>query len=100
MSGGSLEYLHCEMREGRVDRFIRYADDLESGLVQLLTEVGFLVPAVNDALARVRRARYLLAELQKELVSLAPAAHAIEWWRSGDWTEDQAGEEIAEELPR
>lgn len=105
MSGGSYEYMHSDMANGEVEKFVRYhealVDDLEKVLNPLregtLTEYDAAnlrhVPfreqaaateAMQCVIAKVRYAEELLGRLGEMMRSLADVAHAVEWWQSSD----------------
>lgn len=93
MSGGSFNYL-CHksateiMESGRVD-LAQMATELES-LGHLARPVAEATRALADRLGEVER------ELDAEVARLEPIWHAVEWWRSCDWSKDQVFVAIGE----
>jgi hypothetical protein len=115
MSGGSYEYLSCEMQDGYAGgKFSMYSgqllEDLEALLLKVAegrTDEGFVgretyananeaALAIGAAIVRVKAAQRKVEELAAVMRALADVAHDIEWWRSGDWCDSAAADGILE----
>jgi hypothetical protein len=83
MSGGSFDYL-CD----------RSADELLTALPTMrrmaaaLTEAG-AGDAALETEALVLAVEHALRQIEARRRRLDRVWHAIEWWKSGDWSEDQ-----------
>ena len=85
MSGGSYDYLCFK------------ADDLSGhrGTVEAMAQRLEGLPYASAAAADTRRILTLLDDAQALAERLADAWHAIEWWDSGDSSEQGAREALA-----
>lgn len=83
MSGGAYDYLaswkSLDEQRGQIESMARRLEGLPWG---------------GQAGAATRRVLTLLGEAQQLAESLDKAWHAIEWWDSCDWSEDQAREDV------
>jgi hypothetical protein len=55
---------------------------------------------IGAAISAIAHANKLITELGTLLASLADVAHEVEWWRSGDTSQDQCAFEIASWLKK
>jgi hypothetical protein len=91
VSGGSFNYL-----------FIKDADEVFANptelrrMVQELTVFPEAADVAADAANALAVVDYQTARLQTHLDRLKDVFHAIEWWQSGDWSEDDVRKAIAE----
>jgi hypothetical protein len=85
MSGGSYDYLCFK------------ADDLSGrrGTVEEMAQRLEGLPYASPAAADTRRVLALLDEARALAERLSDVWHAVEWWDSGDYGEDDAREAIA-----
>lgn len=80
MSGGSFEYMCWQDWHPTEDQLVAMVDAIEQ-----------IAPYSEAA----RQTRGLLARLRQiDASGLRDVWRAVEWWKSGDWGEDQAVEEI------
>lgn len=79
MSGGSYNYLYCHVRGLEEQR-----GDLES-MARRLEGLPYAAAAAFET----RRCLRMLDELERVAQSLSDAWHAVEWWDSCDYAEDQ-----------
>lgn len=84
MSGGSYNYLYSWPEDLTSRR-----NDLEE-MAKRLEGLAWAGPAA----AETRRIIHLLDEAEATARTLHDAWHAIEWWDSCDWGEDQAREDV------
>lgn len=89
MSGGSYNYLDGFARDGLFTESQMFGE-LER-MAERLTGLDWAKPAARDTRAVIDRARALDADL----TALADVFHAIEWWDSCDWSEEQVHEALA-----
>ncbi|MER6575812.1 hypothetical protein [Nonomuraea sp. NPDC001023] len=82
MSGGSYDYMGS--RAGWCD-FIHLPDTL-TRMRDRLQELPYAAKAAADTQTVIDHLNAAIDQAAK----LGPAWHAIEWWTSGDWGEDQA----------
>lgn len=85
MSGGSYNYL-CHK-----------TDDLSGrrGTVEEMAQRLEGLPYASEAAADTRRVLALLADAQAQAERLADVWHAVEWWDSSDYGEDDVRDAIA-----
>ena len=86
MSGGSYDYLHQRPLCERVV-YVRQMRDRLRGLQH--------IPTFALAYQRTEEVLSMLVAAQAFADTLDEPWHAIEWWDSGDWGEDQAMEALA-----
>lgn len=89
MSGGSFDYLGLRVRPLGEQR-----DALER-MAAKLDEVAPGSPVAQGT----RRCLELLDEADRLAGALADTWYGVEWWYSGDWSWEQAAEEIAAYKP-
>lgn len=90
MSGGSFDYLCFKEAE----ELMGNTEQLEQ-MAKLLAELGYAEDAARESeelLCLVRQARVRLAVRQARLKGVF---QAVEWWKSGDYSEAQVKEALA-----
>ena len=87
MSGGSYNYLCDKARWGEV---VDIPADLDE-MAERLAGLPYAAKAAADTAAVIETLR----TAQEQAKELADVWHAIEWWDSNDWGEDQAAKVIA-----
>jgi hypothetical protein len=89
MSGGSYDYLFTRVRSLGEQR-----GDLERMAIRLEG-----LPWATEAAAATRRCLTMVDEAERLAETLSDVWHAIEWWDSGDWGEDDARGEVEAYTP-
>jgi Zn-dependent oligopeptidase len=91
MSGGSYEYL-CWTQPGDL---LHKTDQLEA-MVERLDGLPYAREAANQTREVLQEVRGFIEEMDRHREDLAGVWKAVEWWDSGDSSEDDAREAIAE----
>jgi hypothetical protein len=104
MSGGSYDYMYCEMEDGGTDKFIRQYNEFLAELERLnrllvpnsqiknyedaepeyYKDAGAAAIAIPAAIQAVKDLKQHIVKLQDSVRELAGIAHDVEWWQSGD----------------
>ncbi|MFF4026928.1 hypothetical protein ACFYY5_29170 [Nocardia elegans] len=85
MSGGSYNYLYSrELGDGGTVEDLRCAQ-------QRLKDLGY----ADDAAGSVAVVLRMLEDAEQKKAALEGVLHALEWWDSNDWSEDQFREALA-----
>jgi hypothetical protein len=64
-------------------------------MVERLVDLGWAKDAATDALDLLVLVRTQTVRAEAALGRLADLFHAVEWWDSGDWGEDQVRQTLA-----
>lgn len=88
MSGGSFDYLYLK----EVAELPSRATDVEH-MAQVLVELG-AHDAAAETLDLLAIVRYALVRAAVHTRRLSDVWHAVEWWKSGDYSKEQALEAI------
>jgi hypothetical protein len=85
MSGGSFDYL-CDRTSAElvVEDQLTMLQRMEAALID-----ADAADAAMETAAVFMVAEYALRQIEARRARLDRVWHAIEWWKSGDWSEDQ-----------
>lgn len=92
MSGGSFNYL-CHKDASDLLR-AGLSDAQEMG--DALAALGYAPDAARETFAVIAEVRAAEARMDALLKRLEPVWHAMEWWQSCDWSEEQFKRALAE----
>lgn len=93
MSGGSFDYLFIKDASDLFGSFS--AREQLSRMVDELREFPDAADVAADAADALAIIDYQTVRLQAHLDRLKDVFHAVEWWRSCDWSKEQVNEAIA-----
>ena len=90
MSGGSFDYLCYKESEDLLQ-----SDHQLQSMADELARLGYAEDAARETQDLLLTIRTMRNRVQTSIDRLSDVWRAIEWWRSGDWGEDQIKEVLA-----
>lgn len=95
MSGGSYNYLSSKVGDSEL---LESYEDVEA-MLQRLQELEYaseVAKETESVLADFDTLKQLEAKIQAKSRNLASVWHAVEWWDSRDWSEDEVKKAVSE----